>query len=220
MKTAPRTRIKICGITRIEDAEAVAHAGADALGLNFAQASSRRVTPAAAARIAETVAGRLTRVGIFLDAEPERVRRVLAQVNLDMLQFHGAETASYCESFGLPYVKTLRVRGRVDGAVLARTHPRACGHLLDAFVAGRPGGTGQTFDWSFWPEPDGLRYALAGGLTPENVAGAVSRTRPWAVDVAGGVEAGTPGEKDPERIARFVAAVRAADGERISGAEH
>lgn len=214
MNTAPRTRIKICGITRIEDAEFAARNGADALGLNFAPASRRRVTPEAAAPIARSVAGRAIRVGVFLDADPDEVRRVLAEVELDALQFHGAETADYCESFGLPYVKTLRVTARVDGATLAREHPGACCHLLDTFVPGQAGGTGQTFDWSLWPTDAGLKLALAGGLTPENVGDAIRRLRPWAVDVAGGVENGTPGCKDRERTRRFVAVVRAADAER------
>jgi phosphoribosylanthranilate isomerase len=222
LNTSPRTRIKICGITRLEDAEAVADAGADALGLMFAEQSGRRVEQAMAARIAAAVAGRVARVGVFLDAAPDAVRTVLSRVDLDLLQFHGDEPAAYCESFALPYIKVHRVKGPVDVEALERDHPRACCHLLDTYVAGRAGGTGQAFDWALWPEAERcrLRLALAGGLNPENVTAAVTRTRPWAVDVSGGVEAGGPGLKDPNRIRRFVAAVRGIEAADEAESQH
>lgn len=211
MNASARTRIKICGITRLEDASAVVSAGADALGLVFAAASPRRVDVATAARIAGAVSGRLTRVGLFVDPEPEEVAAVLERVELDLLQFHGAETDAFCAAFGVPYMKAHRVRSPVDARALARDYPTACCHLLDAYVPGRAGGTGRTFDWQNWPDTIGLRLVLAGGLTPENVDAAMARTRPFAVDVSGGVEGPRKGIKDPSRIARFVAAVRQAD---------
>jgi len=209
------TRIKICGITRIEDAAVVARSGAHALGLNFARISPRRVALPEAARISSAVAGTLTRVGIFVDPEPDEVQQVLDAVALDVLQFHGDEPDSFCAGFGHPYLKAHRVAAQVDADALRRDYPGACGHLLDAFVAGQPGGTGQRFDWGFWPAASGLKLILAGGLTPDNVAAAIRSTHPYAVDVSGGVEAGRKGIKDPGRIERFVAAVQAADREEI-----
>lgn len=191
----------------------VARAGADALGLNFAAVSPRRVAVADAAEIAAAMAGRLLRVGIFVDPEPEDVHRVLDAVALDVLQFHGRETEAFCAGFGRPYLKAHRIAARVDAEALRRDFPGACAHLLDAFVPGQAGGTGQRFDWGYWPRDSGLKLLLAGGLTPDNVADAIRATRPFAVDVSGGVEAGRKGHKDPERIERFVAAVRAADRE-------
>lgn len=205
------TRIKICGITRPEDAAAVVDSGADTLGLNFSPVSARRVGVGVAREIAQEVSAALTRVGVFVDPRPEEVADVLAQVDLDVLQFHGSEADAFCAGFGLPYMKAHRVAAAVDGAMLARTYPGACAHLLDASVPGQAGGTGVTFDWRFWPRTGGLRLVLAGGLTPENVASAMAATRPYGVDVAGGVEGARKGIKDHERMARFVAAVRQAD---------
>lgn len=192
---------------------AVAGSGADALGLNFATISPRRVSLPDAAEIAAAVAGAVMRVGVFVDPEPDDVRRVLDVVALDMLQFHGDEPDAFCTAFGRPYLKAHRVAARVDAEALERDFPGACAHLLDAFVPGQPGGTGQRFDWGLWPRARGLKLVLAGGLTPDNVAEAIRATRPFAVDVSGGVEAGRKGIKDAERIDRFVAAVRAADRE-------
>ena len=191
----------------------MARAGVDALGLNFAAVSPRRVAVADAAEIADAVAGTLTRVGIFVDPQPEDVRRVLDAVALDVLQFHGNETDAFCAGFGMPYMKAHRVAARVDAETLRRDFPAACAHLLDTFVPGQPGGTGQRFDWGYWPRSSDLKLVLAGGLTPDNVADAIRATRPFAVDVSGGVEGSRKGIKDPERIERFVAAVRAADRE-------
>jgi len=207
------TRIKICGVTRLEDAAAVVGAGADAVGLNFAAVSARRVDIADAAVIAREVAGVLTRVGVFVDPTPEDVHRVLDVVELDVLQFHGDETDGFCAGFGRPYMKAHRIRAAIDASALQRDFPNACCHLLDAHVAGQQGGTGQRFDWDFWPRGSDLHLILAGGLTPDNVAEGIRRTRPFGVDVAGGVEAATKGIKDRERIERFVAAVRATDRE-------
>lgn len=211
MSDAPRTRIKICGITRLADAEAAAEAGADALGLNFSDQSARRVDVAPAAEIARGVDGRLIRVGVFVDPDPREVGAVLDQVSLDLLQFHGEESAGLCSSFGLPYMKAHRIADRLDERAIALAYPDSCCHLLDAFVVGQPGGTGQRFDWTLVPRETPLKYVIAGGLTVENVGQAVTRMRPFGVDVSGGVEAGEKGIKDHEAVRRFVRAVRAAD---------
>lgn len=214
---APRTtvsqriRIKICGITRPEDARAVADSGADALGLNFSDQSPRRIDVAAAQEIAKLVEGQLTRVGLFVDPDHDAVARVLDGVALDLLQFHGNETAEFCEAFGRPYMKVHRVADRLDVAALAASHPKARYFMLDTFVQGQPGGTGKSFDWSVWPKTTNLKLVLAGGLTPENVGAAIQATRPFAVDVSGGVEGPSKGIKDAERIRRFVTAVRQVD---------
>lgn len=204
------TRIKICGITRDADADAVVTAGADALGLNFAPRSPRCVAVDVAARIADRVAGAVTRVGLFVDPAPDEVRRVLEAVPLDVLQFHGDETPEFCGSFGMPYMKALRVREPLDMADLERRFADACCLLLDAFVPGQAGGTGQRFDWSLWPAGSALPLVLAGGLTPDNVAEAIARLAPWGVDVSGGVEGPCKGEKDPQRIEAFVREVKRA----------
>lgn len=204
------TRIKICGITRQEDAEAVMQAGADALGLNFAPASPRRVDLARARAISQQVAGTLLRVGLFVDPTAEQVTRVLDAVELDVLQFHGGESGADCRRYGMPFIKALRVREPLPTGELAEEFRGACCLLLDAYVDGVPGGTGRSFDWSLWPAACALPLVLAGGLTPENVGEAVQRLRPWGVDVSGGVEGARRGEKDPDRIRRFVEEVNRA----------
>lgn len=210
---AGRTRIKICGITRPEDAEATLSAGADAIGFAFTELSARRITPDRAAAIAQVVDGRALLVGLFVDPSREAVEAVLERVPLDVLQFHGDETAAFCGSFDRPYMKVHRVQTAIDADDLAERFPDACCHMLDTYVQDQPGGTGKTFDWKLWPRETTLKLVLAGGLTPENVGEAVAATRPYAVDVSGGVEAGVKGIKDPDRIRRFVAAVRQADAD-------
>jgi phosphoribosylanthranilate isomerase len=204
------TRVKICGITRSQDADAVMAAGADALGLNFVEQSPRRLAIEAARPIAAQVRGALIRVGLFVDPTTEQVARVLDAVELDALQFHGDEPAGFCRSFGLPFMKAIRVRRTLDMEALEQEFAEACCLLLDAYVEGVSGGTGHRFDWDLWPRQSRLPLVLAGGLTPENVAEAVRRVQPWAVDVAGGVEGAVKGEKDPDRIRRFVAEVKRA----------
>lgn len=209
------TRIKICGITRPEDAEAVARVGAHALGLNFVASSPRAVGIELAAEIAAQVAGRLQRVALFADPGAADVEQVLRSVDVDLLQFHGAESGSLCRSFGLPYMKVVSVgRDPIDLPLLAEEYPDACLLLLDTYMAGQAGGTGQPFDWSLWPQTSRWPLVLAGGLTPDNVEQAIRLTHPFGVDVAGGVEGPVKGLKDPERLARFAAAVRAADRQR------
>jgi phosphoribosylanthranilate isomerase len=205
-----RTRVKICGITRSEDALSAANAGADAIGLVFYPSSPRAVSIEQAARICAALPPLIAAVGLVVDAEPAQVHAVLQRVPLALLQFHGDETAAYCAQFQRPYLKALRVRDDTDiEAVLAR-YPQAQGLLLDTYQPGVPGGTGAVFDWRRIPAAAAPRIVLAGGLTPANVAAAIAQVRPFAVDVSGGVEA-APGVKDAQRIEAFLAAVRRAD---------
>jgi len=198
------TRIKICGITRQDDADTVVDSGAQALGLVFVDASPRRVTIERARDIARQVRGAVTRVGLFVDPAADEVARVLDSVELDVLQFHGNEPAAFCRGFGLPFMKALRMRPPSTFEPFEEEYADACCLLLDAYVDGVAGGTGEPFDWSLWPEAARLPLVLAGGLTPDNVAAAVSRLQPWGVDVSGGVEGARHGEKDADRIRRFV----------------
>jgi phosphoribosylanthranilate isomerase len=204
------TRIKICGITRAEDARTVAASGADAIGLVFYAKSPRHVSAEQAARLAAALPPFVTTVGLFVDAEPAFVREVLAAVPLDVLQFHGDETPEYCAQFGRPYLKAIRVKTGVDLVECAARYAGAQALLLDAYVAGVPGGTGATFDWGLIPRDLPLPVILSGGLDAENVARAIERVRPYAVDVSSGVEAGK-GIKDAAKVAAFVNEVKRID---------
>jgi phosphoribosylanthranilate isomerase len=212
MEFAPmhRTRIKICGITRICDLDAAVRAGADAVGFVFYPPSPRALATEVAAELARRMPPFVARVGLFVNAESTSVREVLRAVPLDILQFHGEEDANYCEQFGLPYLKAARVRPELDLLEFARAYPSAQGLLLDAWVEAY-GGMGRSFDWSLIPDDLPLPIVLSGGLHAGNVAEAVGKVHPWAVDVSSGVEA-AKGIKDADKIAAFVAAVRAADG--------
>lgn len=205
-----RTRIKICGITRPEDLDYAVAAGIDAVGFVFYPPSPRYLAPDAAAGLAKRVPPFVTRVGLFVNAEPADVRVVLATVPIDLLQFHGDEDAAYCEQFGRPYIKAARVRPGIDLLEFARAYPSAQALLLDAWVEAY-GGVGQSFDWSLIPDELPLPIVLSGGLHAGNVVEAVNNLHPWAVDVSSGVEA-AKGIKDTNKIAAFVAAVRMADG--------
>ena len=213
--TRPRTRIKICGITRRQDALAAADAGADAVGFVFHPPSPRAISSAAAGEIARGLPPFVTAVGLFVDLTEVHVRRILADVPLGLLQFHGDEPAEFCAQFGLPYMKAIRVRSGVDLLQCATRYAGAAALLLDAYRAGVPGGTGETFDWKIIPPRIESRIVLSGGLTADNVAAGIEHVRPWAVDVSSGVEA-TLGIKDAQRIGRFAAAVRDADA-NLSG---
>jgi phosphoribosylanthranilate isomerase len=204
-----RTRIKICGITRACDLDAAVQTGADAIGFVFYPPSPRALTADAAAALARRTPPFVSRVGLFVNAEPASVREILAAVSIDILQFHGEEDARYCEQFGLPYLKAARVRPELDLLEFARAYPSAQGLLLDAWVEAY-GGVGQSFDWSLIPEDLPLPMVLSGGLHAHNVVEAVAKVRPWAVDVSSGVEA-AKGIKDANKIAAFIAAVRTAD---------
>jgi len=202
--------VKICGITCIEDGLAAAHAGAHAIGLVFHRASARCVPVARARDIVRRLPPFVTPVGLFVDAAEAEVEAVLEHVRLQMLQFHGSETPEYCARFGMPYLKAVRVKPGVDLLEYAARYTSAQGLLLDAFVEGVPGGTGLAFDWRLIPAELPLPVVLAGGLTPENVAEAIRRVRPWAVDVSSGVER-ERGKKDAARIAAFIKGARNAD---------
>jgi phosphoribosylanthranilate isomerase len=203
-----KPRIKICGLTRIEDLQAAIDAGADAIGLVFYPPSPRYVDLQTAATLASAVPPFVTIVGLFVNAEPQVVRETLAAVPIHLLQFHGDEDESYCRQFDRPYMKAARVKPGVDLVQYAAAFPSAQAILLDAFVDGYGGG-GKVFDWSLVPAALGKPVVLSGGLDAGNVGDAVRRVRPAAVDVSSGVEA-AKGIKDAEKIKAFVAAVRAA----------
>jgi len=201
-----RTRIKICGVTSPADAMLAAEAGADAIGINFHPPSPRSVGPMMAAEIVAALPALVAPVGVFVNPDASRVARVLQRVRLDYLQFHGDEPAAFCRSFGVPYIKVAAITPDFDFDAFATRYPDARAFLLDTHDADLVGGTGRTFDWSRWPKT--LRsLVLAGGLNPDNVASAVAVTRPYAVDVASGVEGEVEGRKDADRVARFVEAV-------------
>jgi phosphoribosylanthranilate isomerase len=203
------TRIKICGITRQEDAVAVCASGADALGLVFYSASSRGVTLEQAAAIASVVPPFVSVVALFVDEPVSSIERILSSVSIDLIQFHGDETPEFCQQFGRPWIKALRVKPGLDIGLACRQYERARGILLDTWQEGVPGGTGRTFDWDLASGDRPLPLVLAGGLHEHNVGDAIRRVRPSAVDVSGGVES-SPGIKDADKIHRFVAAVRSA----------
>lgn len=204
-------RIKICGITRVEDALTLLDAGVDAIGLNFYPKSPRFVSVDMAREIAMVVGPFVTVAGLFVDADPAEVNRVLQKVPLHLLQFHGDETREYCESFNRPYLKALRMRPELDPLQAIDAYSSAVGILLDAYKPGVPGGTGDTFDWARVPVNCSMPIVLAGGLTPDNVAQAVSATRIYGVDVSGGVES-APGVKDPDKVRAFIRNARSTAG--------
>lgn len=202
-----RTRVKICGITRVEDAlTAVAH-GCDAIGLVFYGPSPRNVDIQRAAEIVAALPPFVSSVGLFVDAMPDEINTVLAEVQLDLLQFHGEESPDACRLYGLPYMKAVRVRDDTNLLQYATQYQDARALLLDAFLPGVAGGTGHVFDWSLIPQQFPVPVVLAGGLTPDNVAGAIRQVRPYAVDVSGGVEE-SKGIKSAAKIAAFMQGVQ------------
>lgn len=205
-----RTRIKICGITRPEDARVAIASGADAIGLVFYAPSPRSVTVEQAESIVAEVPPFVSVVALFVDELAGEVSRILNSVHVDLLQFHGDETPEYCRQFHRPWIKALRVRAGVDIGAACDRYPGARGVLLDSWQEGIPGGTGKTFDWQLAPRELSQPLVLAGGLNAQNVGRAIAGLHPVAVDVSGGVEQ-SPGIKDAEKIRQFTAAVRAAD---------
>ncbi|MDP8235889.1 MAG: phosphoribosylanthranilate isomerase [Candidatus Erginobacter occultus] len=200
-------KIKICGLTRKEDVLALNGLGIDFAGFIFVPGTPRCLDIARAARLTRLVPPGVRRVGVFLDQRPESVRRIAGACGLDLLQFHGSESPQYCGQFGLPYFKTIRVLGPIETDRLAAYRPEA--FLFDTYSPREAGGTGKTFDWSLAREAaeGGLKFILAGGLNPENVARAIGEARPWGVDVSSGVES-APGIKDPAKLKTFVRAAR------------
>ena len=205
-----RTRIKFCGMTHADDVALACRLGADALGFIFVPASKRVLDIAHARALVAATPPFVARVGLFVDPTRDEVQAVLDRVDLDCLQFHGGEDAVFCAQFGLPYLKAVAMGGERPGDVdVADAHPRARGFVFDAHAPGGSGGSGLTFDWSLFPA-NMSKSILAGGLSPDNVFDAITRTRPWAVDVVSGVEA-APGRKDAGKMRRFIHEVRRAD---------
>ncbi|MCW8887142.1 MAG: phosphoribosylanthranilate isomerase [Motiliproteus sp.] len=205
-----RTRVKICGITRPEDATAVVDAGADAIGLVFYDPSPRAVTIEQAVAICHAVPAFVTVTALFVNAAEQVVNQVIDRVGVDLLQFHGNEPPDYCQQFSRPYMKALRVKPGLNISEQAERYQDAKALLLDAYRPGVPGGTGETFDWQLIPEDLSKPVILAGGLTPQNVATAVRQVRPFGVDVSGGVEA-AKGIKDSQLVTQFINEVSCAD---------
>ncbi|MCO6513383.1 MAG: phosphoribosylanthranilate isomerase [Snodgrassella sp.] len=201
-----KIRSKICGMTRVEDALLAAQLGVDAIGLIFFAGSKRYVNLEQAQAIARAVPPFVTVVGLFVNASAAEVKEVLAQVPLNVLQFHGDEDAEFCCQFQRPYIKAIRVRNTVDIEAAAATYTDACALLFDAAVAGQYGGTGQTFDWRLLPRQLNQPWILSGGLNPENIASAIRQSHAQAVDVASGVEM-TAGIKDGEKMQALMAAI-------------
>ena len=204
------TRIKICGITRVEDARSAAYGGADALGLVFYEKSPRHVTVQQALQLARVIPPFVTVVGLFVNPSEDEVRNVLSQIPLDVLQFHGEESPEFCAQFGRPYLKAVRVTSTVDLIQCAARYQGAQGLLLDAYIEGTHGGTGESFDWALIPHDLPLPVILSGGLHADNVADAIRQVLPYAVDVSSGVEA-AKGIKDPAKIAAFINEVKNID---------
>lgn len=211
MNDTRSVRVKICGLTSANIAATAACAGADAVGLVFYPPSSRHLADLELARDIAYAAGPLINiVGLFVDPHAQEVERVLARVPLTMLQFHGDETETFCQSFARPYLKALRMKPGADMEEHARCYGSAAGVLLDAYHPTMPGGTGEMFDWQQIPKSLPRPLILAGGLRPDNIAKAVASVRPWGVDVSGGVES-SPGVKDAFLIREFIRRAKAVE---------
>jgi phosphoribosylanthranilate isomerase len=198
-----RTRIKFCGMTRLQDVQAAVDLGVDAIGFVFVPGTPRAIDPIQAARLVRAVPPFIATVGLFLDADRAWIEAVLAAVPLDLIQFHGSESPEACASHGRPWIKALAMGGPLDLKLEISRYAGARGVLLDAHRAGERGGRGAAFDWSRIPPDIARRIVLAGGLGPHNVAAAVRSVRPWAVDVSSGIES-APGIKDRARMEAFV----------------
>jgi phosphoribosylanthranilate isomerase len=208
-------RVKICGITSVDDALIAAEAGADAIGLVFYEPSPRAVSVDTAITIARSVGPFVSVVGLFVNAQADEISNILSRVSLHVLQFHGNESLTFCEQFQRPYIKAVRMKPEIDIDQAISAYPSALGVLLDAYQKGVPGGTGETFDWGRIPSvaarlaADYPPIVLAGGLTPSNVIQAVQQTSPYAVDVSGGVEQAL-GKKDQQKVIDFIKNAKAA----------
>jgi phosphoribosylanthranilate isomerase len=205
-----RTRVKICGITRLADALFAIEQGADALGFVFYENSPRYISPADAANICNQLPVFVEKVGLFVDEAATTVEALVEQVGLTLLQFHGSEDEAYCASFAIKYMKAIRVKNQQDVIAAFEQYRSSSSILLDTYVDGVQGGTGQLFDWGVIPEDKASQIILAGGLTAANVKDAIVQLKPYGVDISGGVEA-APGLKSVEKIQSFIAAVNAGD---------
>ena len=204
------TRVKICGITSIEDAHNVADAGADAIGLVFYAKSSRYVTPEQAAKICSSLPPFVSSVALFMNADAAQVNDTLSKVKLDLLQFHGSESPEFCRSFNKPYIKAVGIDGLKDFTTYADLYHDALGILIDSHALGKAGGTGKTFDWQLLPKNYSKPIILAGGLNPDNVAEAIQQTSVYAIDLSGGVES-SPGIKSKAKINTLMGEVKRAN---------
>ena len=205
-----RIRVKICGLTREQDAVAAVECGADAIGFVFYPPSPRCVTIERAAAIARAMPPFVTTVALFVNATSELIARAVDEVGVDLLQFHGQESPEYCAQHRRPWIRAVAMRPDIDLPALQKSFAASRGLLLDAYRPGVPGGTGETFDWDRIPRRLASRIILAGGLRADNVADAIRRVRPYAVDVSGGVES-RKGVKDPVKIKAFIEEVRRAE---------
>lgn len=211
-----RTRIKFCGITRLDDALAAVRLGVDAIGLVFTQRSPRRVSIEAARAIALALPPLVTRVGLFMDDSATEVARVLHDVPLELVQFHGSEDADFCRVFAKPYLKAVPMMDVADVAAYAAWFPDAAGFVLDSHRVGAAGGSGTVFDWGRVPADLQRPLLIAGGLSALNVGQAIRAARPWAVDVSSGIES-APGIKDHAKMRSFVHEVQGAGASADSG---
>ncbi|MGH8159056.1 MAG: phosphoribosylanthranilate isomerase [Rhodanobacter sp.] len=207
-----RTRIKCCGMTRVEDALLAAELGTDAIGVVLTARSKRQVTLVQARKIVAAMPPFVATVALFMDDDADLVRRVLDDVQPTLLQFHGSESDDWCAQFGHPFLKAVAMGEGTAALPQLRDYPRAVGLLLDGHGVGEAGGSGKSFDWSLRPADLMQPWILAGGLNPDNVAAAVRIAQPWAVDVASGIEV-SPGVKDAVKMAAFIAAVRQASSQ-------
>jgi len=200
-------KIKICGLTRREDILALNGLGIDYAGFIFVSGTPRYLDLERAAKLTRLVPPGVKRVGVFFDERPAAVGKIASACRLDLLQFHGSESPHYCGQFGLPYFKTVRVLDRIEIDRLAAYRPEA--FLLDTYSPRKAGGTGEAFDWSLAREAaeGGLKFILAGGLNPGNIARAIGEAGPWGVDVSSGVES-SPGIKDYNKIKAFIREAR------------
>ena len=200
-------RVKVCGITRVEDALSAIRLGANAIGFVFWSKSSRYITLDSVREIVLALPPFVTTVGVYVNPTQEWVEETAEAGGLSLLQFHGDESPEFCGQFSLPYIKAIRVREGVDLLQYTARYRHAKGLLLDTYTAGMPGGTGHVFDWKLIPQDLSLPLILSGGLNPGNVLQAIKQTRPWAVDVSSGVEA-AKGIKDEKKISAFMQGVR------------
>ncbi|MDX2423686.1 MAG: phosphoribosylanthranilate isomerase [Amphritea sp.] len=205
-----RTRVKICGITRLEDALNAVEAGADALGFVFYPPSPRYVEPAVAEAIIQQLPPFVTTVALFVNEADAQVKMIMDQTGIDLLQFHGDESPAFCQQFDQPYFKAVRMSADIDVTAESKRFASAKAILLDAYRAGVPGGTGEAFDWDRIPSDLELPLILAGGLDQSNVAKAICQVKPYAVDVSGGVEM-AKGLKDCSKIISFMNEVACAN---------
>ncbi|MCB1984979.1 MAG: phosphoribosylanthranilate isomerase [Burkholderiales bacterium] len=199
-------RVKICGITRVEDAVSAVNLGADAIGFVFWPKSARYVTPQRAREISAEIPAFISTVGVYVDPDRDWVLETASTAKLGLLQFHGDEEPGFCEQFSLPYIKAIRVKDGIDLLQYATRYNTAKGLLLDTYAKNMPGGTGHVFDWRLIPMQLPLPLILSGGLNADNVSAAINQVRPWAVDVSSGVEV-TKGIKDEQKISAFMQGV-------------